>query len=71
MPRPVVHFVGFRGEEYWSAVKVWDLPDFIHMAFDRRAAIEIQPGDTVIFATGEHDQPPAPFSFADTKERLP
>jgi hypothetical protein len=24
-----IHFVGFKGEEYWTAVKVWGLPDFV------------------------------------------
>jgi len=49
---PCVHFVGFRGEEYWSAVRVWGRPDFIHMGWDRRALREIEEGDTVIFAKG-------------------
>lgn len=51
-----VHFVGFRGEEYWSAVKVWGRPGFIHMGWDRRARREIAAGDIVIFARGAHDQ---------------
>jgi hypothetical protein len=29
-PPPCLHFIGFRGEEYWSAVKVWGKPEMIH-----------------------------------------
>lgn len=25
-----MHFIGFRGDEYWSAVKVWGKPDHVH-----------------------------------------
>lgn len=39
-----VHFVGFRGDEYRSAVKVWGEPDFIHLGWDRRARREIVDG---------------------------
>ena len=35
--RPAVHFVGFRDERYWSAVKVWGRPSFIHRGWDMRA----------------------------------
>ena len=35
-PASDIHFVGFRGEEYWSAVKVWGLPDFYHRGYDLR-----------------------------------
>ena len=52
----VIHFIGFRGEEYWSAVKVWGKPHVIHMGWDRRALREIGEDDLVIFAKGtEHD----------------
>ena len=45
-----IHFVGFRGEEYWSAVKVWGYPDFYHRVYDWRAIGDFAPGDTVVFA---------------------
>ena len=54
--KPVVHFVGFRGNEYWSAVKVFGRPHFIHQIWDRRARREIMPGDTVVFAKGDEFQ---------------
>jgi hypothetical protein len=67
MTRPALHFVWFRGEEYHSAVKVWGKPDFVHMAWDRRAAREIAIGDTVVFARGPSDQPSAEFNSSDLK----
>lgn len=66
---PAIHFVGFRGDEYWSAVKIWGRPGFIHISWDRRAALEIADADTVVFATGEHDQPHRDQSFADFDDR--
>ena len=67
--KPCKHFVGFRGEEFWSAVKVFGPPDFIHRGWDLRAQREIAPGDTVIFATGSHDQAPSVKSFNDLTEK--
>lgn len=60
-----VHFVGFRGEEYWSAVRIWGQPDFVHMRWDQRAQREIAEQDIVIFATGEHDQPASRYNASD------
>lgn len=62
---PCVHFVGFRGGEYLSAVKVWGKPDYYHLGWDRRARREIAPGDTIVFAKGEYDQPYAERNFDD------
>jgi hypothetical protein len=47
--KKAVHFVGFRGEEYNNAVKVYGKPDFIHQHWDERAKTDIAPGDTVVF----------------------
>ena len=66
-PAPALHFVGFRGEEYWSAVKAFGLPDFVHRGWDRRAQREIHPTDTVLFAR-YHDQPPSRYSYDDSAE---
>ena len=64
-----VHFVGFRGDEYVSAVRVFGKPDFIHRIWDVRAAAEVQPEDTVVFAR-EKDwanlRMPSKFSFDDS-----
>jgi len=64
---PAVHFVGFRGEEYHSAVRVFGLPDFYHRGWDQRAQCEMAPGDTVVFAK-YHDQSPSRYSFDDSNE---
>lgn len=61
--KPAIHFVGFRGDEYLSAIRVWGQPDFIHQWWDRRAAREIAVEDTVIFTQkasmeiGEYNAP--------------
>lgn len=68
--RPAVHFVGFRDERYWSAVKVWGRPSFIHRGWDMRAQREIAEGDTVVFATGEADQVPKVRSYNDLDEEM-
>lgn len=65
---PCVHFVGFRDDRYWSAVKVWGSPHFIHRGWDRRALREIGEEDTVVFADGPHDQAPRLKSFDDIRE---
>ncbi len=71
MSRPLVHFVGFAGEEYWSAVKVWGRPDYIHRGWDRRACREIDPAvDTIVFASGPHDQAMREKSFDDYREAI-
>lgn len=65
-----VHFVGFRGMEYHSAVRVWGLPDFYHRSWDTRAQQEIAWGDVVVFACakGDTNSPPSPYSFDDSNE---
>ena len=69
MMRTAVHFVGFRGDEFARARRVFGPPDFIHRGWDRRARREIADGDTVLFARGEHDQAPADRSFDDIVEQ--
>lgn len=63
------HFVGFRGEEYWNAVRVWGRPDFIHRRWDLRAQRDIGPGETVVFARGDDSQTPSTMSGDDIDER--
>jgi hypothetical protein len=49
-----VHFFGFRGYEYISAVRVWGEPDFIHPVHDRRSYVDYDPqNDIGIFANKE------------------
>jgi len=70
-PAPIVHFVGFRGEEFWSAVKVWGRPHYVHPGWDLRARREIAEGDTIIFAAGSEADEPRVRSFTDLKEEQP
>ena len=49
-----VQFIGFRGDEYYSAVKIWGEPDFIHPVNDYRANVDIDwENDIIIFAGKE------------------
>lgn len=64
-----VHFIGFRGDEYLSAVRAFGPPDFIHRGWDLRARREIADGDLIVFATGPADQGPRRKSFDDIRER--
>lgn len=52
MVERAVHFVGFRGEEYFSAARLFGPPDFFHYYLDNRAIAEFMPGDIVVFANG-------------------
>ena len=63
-----VHFVGFRDDRYWNAVKVYGKPDFIHRFWDARAKFggELHPDDIVIFAKGKDTDPIVPYSFDDS-----
>ncbi len=62
------HFVGFRGEEYHSAVRAFGTPDFIHRGWDKRAQREIADVDLVVFAKGRADQEPRARSYDDIRE---
>ena len=54
MKKNQVHFIGFRGDEYYSAVKIWGEPDFIHPVNDYRANVDIDwENDIIIFAGKE------------------
>lgn len=66
--RQLIHFVGFRGEEYNAAKKIWGQPDYFHLGWDLRARREIAANDTIVFAKGEHNQEPRVKSFDDIKE---
>ena len=62
----LVHFVGFKGDEYARAVRIFGPPDFIHRQWDIRASQEIAPDDTVVFARASDACPPKPYSFDDS-----
>jgi hypothetical protein len=61
-----LHFVGFRGDEFLSAVRAFGEPDFFHRVFDRRAVAEFCDGDTVVFARGAEDRF-TEFTFDDSR----
>ncbi len=61
----IVHFIGFKDDRYWNAVKVFGAPHYIHPGFDMRALREIAPGDVVVFAEGDWRQEPRRKSFTD------
>jgi hypothetical protein len=63
----MLHFVGFRGEEYNSAIRVFGLPDFIHRVWDMRAVQEIAANDIVVFAK-YHNQPPCEYTYDDSNQ---
>ncbi|MBS9476263.1 hypothetical protein [Ancylobacter radicis] len=65
---PAVHFVGFRGDEYMSAVRVFGRPDFIHRRWDQRARREIANCDTLVFAVGTADDEPSRYNGNDLDE---
>lgn len=61
-----LHFIGFRGDEYISAVRVWGKPDFFHRVWDVRARSEIAPFDIAVFAVGDGTREPSAFMFDDS-----
>jgi len=63
-----LHFIGFRGDEYVRAIRVFGKPDFIHIGWDRWARLEVVAGDVAVFARGTFDDGPSPYSFPDRYE---
>jgi len=62
---PHVHFIGFRGEEYWSAVKVFGPPDFIHLIHDHRLYGDVGPDDTLVFGPKADPDHISEYSWQD------
>ena len=63
-----IHFIGFRDDRVFNAIRVWGRPDFWHRRWDARAIAEIMPGDKVVFAdpVGE----PNPNAWDDSEEDI-
>jgi len=61
-----LHFVGFKNERFFNAVRAFGKPDFIHRLWDERAKAEIAEGDVVIFAEGDETQPVKEFTYNDS-----
>lgn len=69
IPPLAVHYVGFRGDEFARARRLFGAPVFIHRQWDRRAQRDIGPDDLVIFATGDETQSLARSNGDDIDER--
>lgn len=67
----MIHFVGFRDDRWWNAIRVFGKPDFVHPKWDQRARREIGEGDLIVFAEGDEQQPLARFNAADFIEKEP
>jgi len=49
MSNPLVHFIGVEPAQYWSAMRVWGRPDYIHPRATWSCLGEIDRHDIVIF----------------------
>ena len=65
-----LHFVGFKDDRYWNAVRVFGLPDFYHRNFDLRARVEIVPGDVAVFAVGSIEDEPKQIGWDDSQQDI-
>lgn len=65
---PAIHYIGFRGDEYNAALRIFGPPDFVHLGWDRWAKQEVADRDVAIFARGTFDDPPSAYSFPDLRE---
>lgn len=62
---PSIHFIGFRGDEYTRAKRVWGEPDFIHKWHDSRMYGDVGDGDTLIFANKTRPEFISEYSWQD------
>lgn len=66
MARKAVHFIGFRGDEYHSAVRAFGFPDFIHVSHDRRMYGDVDhETDTLVFGPKADPDYICPFTDQD------
>ena len=63
---PTMHFVGFKDDRWWNAIKTFGKPDFVHRHWDRRAVAEVCEGDIVVFARGDEHASPYEFAYDDS-----
>ena len=62
----ILHFVGFKDERYWNAVKTFGKPDFVHRHWDYRAQCEVCEGDVAVFANGNELDLPTVYAYDDS-----
>jgi len=60
-----VHFIGFRGEEYWSAVRAFGPPHFIHLIHDHRMYGDVGPDDVLLFGPKADPNHISKYSWQD------
>ena len=61
-----VHYIGFRGDEYGRAFRIFGGPAMIHRVHDMRAHRDIDPDvDLVIFANKEREDVIRPVNAPD------
>lgn len=67
-----VHYVGFRGDEFMRARRIWGGPVMIHKWMDDRVSSEVGPDDVVIIGPEGHkhvkhvwDASAVPSKFTD------
>ncbi len=60
-----VHFIGFRGDEFNRAIRVFGQPDFIHMWHDHRMYGDVGDGDTLVFANKANPNVISQYSWQD------
>ena len=60
-----VHYIGFRGDEFARAERVFGGPVVIHRVHDQRAQRDIGTEDLVIFANKEREDVIRPFNGDD------
>jgi hypothetical protein len=66
MNKPCMHFVGFKDDRVYHALKVFGQPDFWHRKWDKRAVDEVVPGDWAVFADGNEFSKVDPYGFDDS-----
>ena len=75
-PMRAIHFIGFKpgARDWWSAVRIFGSPDFVHRKWDERAAFggEIDWNeDILIFAGKEREDVIHSFSVDDSGFDIP
>lgn len=60
-----VHFVGFRGDEYIRAIRVFGPPDFIHLIHDHRMYGDVGEDDIIVFGPKADPNVISQYSWQD------
>lgn len=59
------HFIGFRGDEYLRAIRVFGPPDFVHMSHDHRMYGDVGPDDILVFGPKADPDHISKYSWQD------